>query len=264
MTRSFDGEQDASLDDEAELDRLIVDESVDVGGTILRQLREELAVGEAQLRDVSKDLIAARDDQAQLRDKLVRLQRELDTAQGEVSRAVAERDEATVKLRDMIDVAEREMMKVIDHTERLQHLRFASQEIEVLKQRLADLVAEREAAEVALVAERAISAKHLQDLRGTQAHREILEQKIAGMLSVMHAEAQKIVDHTERQHATVIASLSAQHRLDEAIALADLVSRREQSTLAAIYGSTSWRLTKPWRFVGRMLIRAGVKRGAPQ
>jgi chromosome segregation ATPase len=264
MTSDFEAGQDSSRDDEAELDRLIGDESAGVGGTILRQLREELALGEVHLREVSQDLLAARDDQAQLRDKLARLQRELDAARGEVAVAAAERDEATVKLRDMIDVAEREMTKVIDHTERLQHLRFADQEIEALGRRLADVVAEREAAEMALVAERAISAKHLQDLRGTQAHRDVLEQKIAGMLNVMHAETLKIVDHTERQHAAVVAGLSAQRRLDEAIALADLVSRREQSALAAIYGSTSWRLTKPWRFVGRMLMRAGVKRGAPQ
>jgi hypothetical protein len=170
----------------------------------------------------------------------------------------------TTKLRDMISVTETEMMKIIDHTERLQHLRVAEHEVEVLKQQLDDLAAARDTAEAALAAERETAAKHLRDLRGTQAHRDILEQKIVGMLDVMHAEAQKIVDHTERQHATIVDNLDARRCRDDAVAQADLALHREQAALTAIYNSTSWRLTKPWRFIGRLLIRAGVKRGVPR
>lgn len=256
MTRAFEP-GDASITDEVELDRLIADEGAGVSATILHQLREELSAGEAQLRRMGDDLVAARDAQIRLDREKARLEAELDAVRGTAEGFKRERDVLDAKIRDMIKVSQAEMTKIIDHTERMQHLRFSQDEVADLSQRV-------KALEAALAAERAASIKHLEDLKGTQAHRDILEQKIVGMLSVMHAETQKIVDHTERQFASVVEGVEAGRRIEIANARSDALAGRElaaQATLEAVYRSTSWRLTKPWRFAGRMLARVGIKRG---
>jgi len=253
----------APLDDEMELDRLIDDEAADTqGASILKQMRQELSAGEDQMRRMGEDLAAARHEQGRLDAERGRLQAELGDLRGQVDGLRRERDMLEEKIRDMIKVSEAEMTKIIDHTERIQHLRFAQEEASGLAQQV-------QALETELAAERAVAAKHLEDLRGTQAHRDILEQKIAGMLGVMHAEVQKIVDHTERQFAAAAAGLEARERLAAAIARGDAleqrgreIEHRERETIAAIHRSMSWWLTKPVRFASRLLARAGIRRPA--
>lgn len=253
----------AAIDDERELDRLIGDESADARGSdILQQMRQELSVGEDQMRRMGEDLAAARHEQGRLDEERARLDAELGSVRTQVEGLRRERDVLDEKIRDMIKVSEAEMTKIIDHTERMQHLRFAQDEVGDLTQRVQALEAE-------LAAERSASAKHLADLRGTQAHRDILEQKIVGMLDVMHAEVQKIVDHTERQFTTMAEGLQSRDQLAAALARGDALERyghqvehRERETIAAIHGSMSWRLTKPLRFASRLLARVGIRRGA--
>lgn len=263
MSNVSDARGVAPLDDEIELDRLIDDEGADTRGAgILEQMRQELSAGEDQMRRLGEDLATARYEQERLDEERVRLQAELGGLRGQVDGLRRERDVLEEKVRDMITVSEAEMTKMIEHTERIQHLRFAEDGAAGLTERVQALEAE-------LVAERAVSAKHLDDLRGTQAHRDILEQKIGGMLGVMHAEAQKLVDHTERQFAAMIAGSDPRERLAAEVARADAleqrgqeIERRERETIAAIHGSMSWRLTKPLRFASRLLARVGVRRRA--
>lgn len=262
MSKASDAIGVVSIDDERELDRLIDDENGDAGGAgILEQMRRELSESEDQMRRMSQDLAMARHEQIRLDEERAGLEADLSSARAQVENLKSERDVLQDKVRDMIRVSEVEMTKIIDHTERLQHLRFAQNDVAELTQRVQALEAE-------LIIERAAGAKHLEDLRGTQAHRDILEQKIVGMLDVMHGEVQKIVDHTERQFATMTEGLESRDRLAAAIARGDEseryrreVEQRERETIAAIYGSTSWRLTKPLRFASRLLARVGIRRG---
>lgn len=270
MSKVLDSSSAVSIADEAELDRLIDDEAADEhGSSILLQLRQELSTSEDQMRRMAEDLAAARYEQGRLDEDRSRLAEELGSARAQVEGLRRERDILDEKIRDMIKVSEAEMTKIMDHTERMQHLRFAQDDVADLARRMDHLQDE-------LTAERAAGAKHLEDLRGTQAHRDILEQKIAGMLDVMQRETQKVVDHTERQFAAMMEGVEARQRLAEEMARGEALQQRqgelehrqrelehrERETIAAIHGSMSWRLTKPLRFVSRALARIGVRRGA--
>jgi len=270
MSKALDAGSAPSIVDEAELDRLIAGESADrQGSDILQELRQELSASEDQMRRMGEDLAAARYEQGRLDEERSRLGADLGSARIQIETLRRERDTLEEKIRDMIKVSEAEMTKIMDHTERMQHLRFTQDDVASLTRRVEDLQAQ-------LAAEQAAGAKHLEDLRGTQAHRDILESKIAGMLEVMRRETQKIVDHTERQFATMVEGAEARQRLADEVArgdalegrLRDLEHRqkelehRERETVAAIHASMSWRLTKPVRFASRALARVGLRRGA--
>lgn len=268
--------------EEAELDRMIADEG-DGEELLMRRLRDELAAGEAQLLDTTAAMNEARANQATLEDQVQALRSALGTAQADAETEAAARSLLEIKLRDMISVTEAEIRKISDHTERLQGLRFIDHEAGALRAQLQAAEASLAAIDATLAEERARNQQLAEELRGAQAHVAILEEKLQGVLAIMASEAQQMTAYSAQrtappapvvvevphvvetpsiaaiqiQHGNVVRELEAQR--DEALHREREAADRHAAALSAIYASTSWKIGKPVRLLGRLLIRFKVK-----
>ncbi|PVM89684.1 hypothetical protein DDF62_11285 [Caulobacter radicis] len=250
---------------------------------LMRRLRDELAAGEAQLLDTTAAMNEARANQATLEDQVLTLSSALGTAQADAETQAAARSLLEIKLRDMISVTEAEIRKISDHTERLQGLRFVDHEAGALRAQLQAAAASLAETEAALAQEHARSQQHAEELRAAHAHAALLDEKLQGVLAIMASEAERMTAYSaERaapaapvvvevphvvetpsigaiqiQHGNVVRELEAQR--DEAIHRERDANDRHAAALSAIYASTSWKIGKPVRLLGRLLIRFKVK-----